>query len=412
MAALDGLKVIDLTRYLSGPTLTMLLADLGADVIKIETLPNGDPARQSGPFQGDESVYYLASNRNKRSFAVDLRQPEGRELLLRLIDDADVFVQNFRPGTAETMGLGADALRARNPRLIYVNISGFGTQPPGDALPGFDQTAQAMSGLMSVTGTQETGPLRVGIAISDSATGVFAAVGVLAALHERDRTGKGTLVESSLMESTLTLMSYQAQKYLSLGIIPGRDGNDHPIMFPQGTFKTRDASLTLASGNEKMWRRLCTVLGLDALAEDARFADNAGRMTNRAELRRLIEEVLSTRGAEEWIPLINDAGVPCGRVLDLGQALNHPITEALGMVQTVEHPELGTMKVLGQAVKVQGSEKGWLRRPAPMLGEHTLEIAAELGVPAAEITRLVAAGIITGPVHVHPDPGNVGNAGL
>jgi crotonobetainyl-CoA:carnitine CoA-transferase CaiB-like acyl-CoA transferase len=161
-----------------------------------------------------------------------------------------------------------------------------------------------------------------------------------------------------------------------------------------------------------MWRRLCTVLGLDALAEDARFADNAGRMTNRAELRRLIEEALSTRGAEEWIPLINDAGVPCGRVLDLGQALNHPITEALGMVQTVEHPELGTMKVLGQAVKVQGSEKGWLRRPAPMLGEHTLEIAAELGVPAAEITRLVAAGIITGPVHVHPDPGNVSNAGL
>jgi crotonobetainyl-CoA:carnitine CoA-transferase CaiB-like acyl-CoA transferase len=404
MAALDGLKVVDLTRYLSGPTLTMLLADLGADVVKVETLPTGDPARQSGPFHEEESVYYLASNRNKRSLAVDLRRPEGLELLLRLIDEADVFVQNYRPGTAEAMGLGADVLRARNPRLIYVNISGFGTRPPGDALPGFDQTAQAMSGLMSVTGTEETGALRVGIAVSDSSTGVFAAVGVLAALHERDRTGHGALVEASLMESTLTLMSYQAQKYLSLGIIPGRDGNDHPIMFPQGTFKTGDGSITLASGNEKMWRRLCTALGLDHLAEDARYADNAARMTNRAQLRHTIEEVLAAKPATEWIPAINAAGVPCGPVLDLEQALTHPITEALDMVETVEHRELGSMKVLGQAVKVEGSEKGWLRRPAPMLGEHSIEVARECGVPESTIQQLLAGGVIADLQHVVHDP--------
>lgn len=404
MAALDGLKVVDLTRYLSGPTLTMLLADLGADVVKVETLPTGDPARQSGPFHEEESVYYLASNRNKRSLAVDLRRPEGLELLLRLIDEADVFVQNYRPGTAEAMGLGADVLRARNPRLIYVNISGFGTRPPGDALPGFDQTAQAMSGLMSVTGTEETGALRVGIAVSDSSTGVFAAVGVLAALHERDRTGHGALVEASLMESTLTLMSYQAQKYLSLGIIPGRDGNDHPIMFPQGTFKTGDGSITLASGNEKMWRRLCTALGLDHLAEDPRYADNAARMTNRAQLRHTIEEVLAARPATEWIPKINAAGVPCGPVLDLEQALTHPITEALDMVETVEHRELGSMKVLGQAVKVEGSEKGWLRRPAPMLGEHSIEVARECGVPESTIQQLLAGGVIADLQHVVHDP--------
>lgn len=404
MAALDGLKVVDLTRYLSGPTLTMLLADLGADVVKVETLPTGDPARQSGPFHEEESVYYLASNRNKRSLAVDLRRPEGLELLLRLIDEADVFVQNYRPGTAEAMGLGADVLRARNPRLIYVNISGFGTRPPGDALPGFDQTAQAMSGLMSVTGTEETGALRVGIAVSDSSTGVFAAVGVLAALHERDRTGHGALVEASLMESTLTLMSYQAQKYLSLGIIPGRDGNDHPIMFPQGTFKTGDGSITLASGNEKMWRRLCTALGLDHLAEDPRYADNAARMTNRAQLRHTIEEVLAAKPATEWIPKINAAGVPCGPVLDLEQALTHPITEALDMVETVEHRELGSMKVLGQAVKVEGSEKGWLRRPAPMLGEHSIEVARECGVPESTIQQLLAGGVIADLQHVVHDP--------
>jgi crotonobetainyl-CoA:carnitine CoA-transferase CaiB-like acyl-CoA transferase len=397
MAALDGLKVVDLTRYLSGPTLTMMLADLGADVVKIETLPTGDPARQSGPFHDDESVYYLASNRNKRSLAVDLRQPEGRDLVLRLIDDADVFVQNFRPGTAEAMGLGADELRERNPRLVYVNISGFGTRAPGDALPGFDQTAQAMSGLMSVTGTEETGALRVGIAVSDSATGVFAAVGVLAALHERERTGLGTVVESSLMESTLSLMSYQAQKYLSLGIVPGRDGNDHPIMFPQGTFKTADGSVTLASGNEKMWRRLCTALGLEHLAEDERYVDNAARMLHRGELRDRIEDALSTRSAEEWIPVINAAGVPCGPVLDLEQALNHPITHGLDMVQTVEHPALGPMKVLGQAVKVQGSEDGWLRRPAPLFGEHTLEIAEEVGLDADQVAKLVEIGVLAPP---------------
>lgn len=404
MAALDGLKVVDLTRYLSGPTLTMLLADLGADVIKVETLPTGDPARQSGPFLEEESVYYLASNRNKRSLAVDLRQPEGLELLLRLVDDADVFVQNYRPGTAEAMGLGAETLRARNPRLIYVNISGFGTRPPGNALPGFDQTAQAMSGLMSVTGTQETGALRVGIAVSDSSTGVFAAVGVLAALHERDRTGNGAVVEASLMESTLTLMSYQAQKYLSLGIVPGRDGNDHPIMFPQGTFKTRNGSVTLASGNEKMWRRLCSVLGLDHLAEDPRYTDNASRMANRAELRHSIEEVLAAQTAGEWIPQINAAGVPCGPVLDLEQALTHPITEALNMVETVEHRALGRMKVLGQAVKVEGSEKGWLRRPAPMLGEHSIEVARESGAGEDEIKRLLEARVIADLKHVPHDP--------
>jgi crotonobetainyl-CoA:carnitine CoA-transferase CaiB-like acyl-CoA transferase len=404
MAALDGLKVVDLTRYLSGPTLTMLLADLGADVVKVETLPTGDPARQSGPFHEEESVYYLASNRNKRSLAVDLRRPEGRELLLRLVDEADVFVQNYRPGTAEAMGLGAAELRARNPRLIYVNISGFGTRPPGDALPGFDQTAQAMSGLMSVTGTEETGALRVGIAVSDSSTGVFAAVGVLAALHERDRTGRGAVVEASLMESTLTLMSYQAQKYLSLGVVPGRDGNDHPIMFPQGTFKTGDGSVTLASGNEKMWRRLCSALGLDHLAEDPRYADNAARMANRAELRQTIEEVLAAKPATAWIPEINAAGVPCGPVLDLEQALNHPLTAALDMVETVEHRELGPMKVLGQAVKVEGSEKGWLRRSAPMLGEHSIEVAREAGIGEAEVQRLLEAGVIADLQHVVPDP--------
>ena len=393
MAALSGIRVVDFTRYLSGPTLTMLLADLGAEVIKVETI-NGDPARETGPFHDGESVYYMSSNRNKRSIAIDLRKPEGKEIALRLCDRADVFAQNFRPGVAEQMGFAAEALRARNPGLVYCNISGFGMEGAGADFPGFDQTAQAMSGLMSVTGTAATGPLRVGIAVADSSTGVFAAVGVLAALFERERSGKGQVVNASLLEAMLTLLSYQAQKVLSLGEVPGQDGNDHPLMSPQGTFKARTGMLTLASGNERMWASLCGVLGLEGHVADPRFSDNAGRMANRDELRRLIEQALAARDAEEWIPLINAAGIPCSPVLDVGQALGHPFTGALKMVEHVQHSSLGDLKVLGQAVKLESSQEGWLRHPPPLLGEHSSAICRELGYDDEAVCALLAEGVI------------------
>ena len=399
MGALDGIRVVDLSRYLSGPTLTMLLADLGADVVKVESLPGGDPARESGPFHGSESVYYMASNRNKRSVALDLRAPEGRAALDRLLADADVFVQNFKPGTAEKMGLGVDELRAVNPKLVYVSISGFGSAPPGSDLPGFDQTAQAMSGIMSVTGTEETGPMRVGAAISDSATGIYGAVGVLAALVERGRTGLGRHVETSLMQASLSLCSYQAQKYLSLKEIAEPVGNDHPIMFPQGTFRTGHGSITLASGNEKMWRRLCAVIGLSDIAEDPRFSDNAGRMQHRKELRKLIEAALAERPSQEWVPLINEVGVPCGPVLDLEQALLHPITAGLRMVESVEHSLLGEMQVMGQAVTVEGSEEDWLHTAPPRLGEHTRQVLLEVGYDDEQIDLLESAGTVRTGAH-------------
>ncbi|GGG03324.1 formyl-CoA transferase [Rhodococcoides trifolii] len=394
MAALDGIRVVDLTRYLSGPTLTMQLADLGADVVKIESLPIGDPARESGPFQDDESVYYMSINRNKRSVALDLRTDEGMQACLDLIRSADVFVQNFKPGTADAMGLSPAVLHETNPRLVYVSLSGFGQRGPGASLPGFDQTAQAMSGLMSITGTPETGPLRVGIAVADSATGVFGAVGVLAALYERERTGVGCVVEGSLMQSMLTMLSYQAQKYLSTGLVPGQDGNDHPIMFPQGTFKTGDGAMTLACGNEKMWHRLCDVLDLVDLKRDERFADNAARMTHRVELRQLIEEVLSRRTTEQWLDTVGASGVPCGPVLTVDQALEHPVTAGLDMIASIEHTTIGPMKVLGQAVTVTGSEKGWLRYPAPLLGEHTCEVLSEIGYDKARLAGLLDANTI------------------
>lgn len=394
MSALSGIRVVDMSRYLSGPTLTMLLADMGADVIKVEDFPRGDPARETGPFVGDESVYFMASNRNKRSVAVKFRSAEGRSICRQLAERADIFVENFRPGVATRMGLAWPELHEKNPSLIYCSISGFGTEGPGAALAGFDQTAQAMSGLMSVTGTEDTGPLRVGIPVADSSTGVLAAFEVVTALVERDRTGLGQLVECSLMGTMLFLMSYQGQKYLSVGEVPGQDGNDHPLMFPQGVFKTGDGGMAIASGNEQMWQRLARVLGLEALVSDPRFLTNADRMRNRRLLRRLIEERLGGRPTAEWVEVIGNAGVPCGPVLDVGQALEHPIARALDMVQTVRHTTLGSMRVLGRPVRRGADTDEWLRLAPPTLGEHSREVCSEIGITGKEFDRLVKSGLI------------------
>lgn len=394
MGALAGIRVVDLSRYLSGPTATMLFADEGADVIKVEGLPNGDPARESGPFHGGESVYYMASNRNKRSLAVNLREPEGLALVRRLCAGADVFVHNFKPGTVEKMGLDPATLQFENPRLIHLSISGFGSRGPGQDLPGFDQSAQAMSGLMSVTGTAQTGPLRVGIAIGDSTAGVFGALGVVMALYERERTGLGQIVETSLIESLLSLMSYQAQKYLSLGEVAGQDGNDHPLMFPQGTFPTGDDPITLASGSEAMWRRLCDVLGVPDLAADDRFRDNALRMKNRVVLRELLEERLRERPSAHWLEAINAAGIPASPIYRLDDALNSEFVSSLGMVAETNHTSIGPLRVLGQPAKVGIRDDGWLRRPPPLLGEHSSEICRELGMSEDEIQRLTESGVL------------------
>lgn len=394
MGSFDGIRVIDLSRYLSGPTAAMLLADQGADVIKVEGLPNGDPSRESGPFHDGESVYFMCSNRNKRSLAVDLRSPAGRDLVASLVAEADVVVHNFKPGTMEKMALGHQEVRLRNPRIVYCDISGFGASGPGRDLPGFDQSAQAMSGLMSVTGTSATGPLRVGIAIADASAGVFAALGIVSALYERERTGTGQLVETSLIESLVSLMNYQAQKYLSLGEIPRQDGNDHPLMFPQGTFATADAPITLASGSEAMWHRLCDVIGIAGLADDPRFASNAARMQNRVELRRILEERLRTRPAQHWLETINAAGVPATPIYSVDETLESDIIEALAMVTTVEHPTIGPLRVLGRPLTLGGQRTGWLRRPPPLLGEHSVEICRESGRTAEQVEELVAAGVI------------------
>ena len=391
---LKEVKVVDLTRYLAGPTATMLLADLGAQVIKVESLPGGDPAREPGPFAGDQGVYFMASNRNKRSLAVNLRDQRGVDVVTRLASDADVVVENYRPGLAEQIGIGPNRLRQLNPKLVYCSLSGFGSKGAGRELPGFDQSAQAMSGLMSVTGTAETGPLRVGIAIGDSVTGVTGAVGILAGVLQAKQTGRGVHVESSLIESLTSLMSYQAQKYLSLGEVAGQDGNDHPLMFPQGTFQTNDAPITVASGNETMWMKFCEVLDMPELSTDTRFDTNEKRMTNRGELRAIIESRLAKDTSKNWLERLREAGIPSSPIWSLKQTLDSNVVRDLGMISDVTFQERGEMSLLARPFTLDG-DRGRIDLPPPRLGEHTRQVCHDIGMSDEEIDDLVSEGVLS-----------------
>ena len=392
MGTLDGITVLDLSRYIAGPTASMMLADQGADVIKVESVPLGDPSRQSGPYQDGHSVYFMSANRNKTSLAMDLRTAEGKDALTRIASTADVLIENFKPGTTATMGIGAEQLAEVNPGLVYCSISGFGNGPVGSSMAGFDQNAQGMSGLMSVTGTQETGPMRVGVPIADSTTGLVAGFAIVSKLMERSRTGVGGLVQTSLMQSMSFMMTYQAQKFLSLGIVPTREGNDHPLLFPQGTFATQDSFITIASGNERMWRKLCAALDLSEIADSPLFDSNAVRMANKTQLRAIFEERLADRTSAEWISIINDSGVPCGPVLTMDEAFTHPVSEELQLSESVKHQELGDIRVLGRPANTGDDE--WLRLAPPVLGQHSSDILRKYGFTDDQVADFIDRGII------------------
>jgi crotonobetainyl-CoA:carnitine CoA-transferase CaiB-like acyl-CoA transferase len=388
-APLAGLRVVDFSRVLAGPYCTMLLADLGADVVKIERPGAGDETRSWGPpFVDGEAAYFLAVNRGKRSCAVDLLRDDGRALALELCADADVVVENFRPGSAARLGLGYDALHERNAGLVYCSISGFGARREPKDRAGYDFVVQAESGLMSITGEPDGEPLKVGVAVVDILAGLNAAVGILAALEQRRRTGRGALVETSLLDSALSALANQAQSALATGESPPRLGNAHPSIVPYQTFQALDATVAIAAANDDLFRRLCEVLGLSALPGDERFATNPARVTNRDALVDLLAAAIAQQPADELLSSLAAAGVPSGRIRDVHDAFaaaaraGEPATFAVGDFELVR-----------TAVRIDASDLP-PPLPPPRLGEHTRDVLRALGRSDGEIDSLAKRGVV------------------
>jgi crotonobetainyl-CoA:carnitine CoA-transferase CaiB-like acyl-CoA transferase len=402
MAPLDGITVLDLTRVLSGPYCTMLLADMGARVIKLEQPGKGDDTRAwgppflypsapspraGGPDVNGESAYFLSINRNKESVTLDFKQPEGRAVLDRLIARSDVLVENFRPGTLARLGLDYRALAAAQPRLVYCSISGFGHTGPRSKEPGYDAIMQAEGGLMSITGAADGPPYRLGVAIVDIVSGMFAAYGVAMALFARDRTGRGQEVDLAMLDATVALLTYQAGNFFASGTVPARLGNRHPSIVPYETFAASDGEFVLAVGNDEQWRRFCAIAGLP---EEERFATNRQRVTGYDQLRPLVADRLRTQPRQHWIDRLTAAGVPCGSVRNFEELFADPQLAAREMLARVEHATIGELKTLGVPVKLSDTPGG-VRTPPPTLGQHTEAVLAqELGLSPDAIANLRA----------------------
>lgn len=389
---LAGLRVLECAQIMAGPTCGALLADLGAEVIKVEKIPGGDDARAyREPRIRGVSAPFLVMNRNKRGIALDFKHPLGRDALLRLVDGADILIENFRPGTLDRLGLGWEALHARRPELIYGSISGYGLTGPLGSQGGFDLVAQAFAGMMSITGEPGRPPAKVGSSVADLNAGLLAASGILAAVIHRLRTGEGQRVDTSLMEAALHQTGWHASVWFATGASPGPLGSSHVLAAPYQAFRTRDRWIVIGGANQTNWMRLCEVLGHPEWTADPRFQDNSARMTHREALVAGIEAVLSEHDAAHWLAALDAAGVPAGPVQNVGEALSHPQTLAREMVVDLPHPAGGQTPALGVPVKFSATP-GSVNRPAPSLGEHTCEVLREQGFTESEIEVLLASG--------------------
>ena len=382
---LTGITVLDFTRVLSGPYCTMLLADMGARVIKIEQPGRGDDTRGWGPpFLEHESAYFLSVNRNKESLALDLRSAAAKAVIPRLLDRTDVIVENFRPGAMARLGLDYDAIHGTHPAIVYCSISGFGQTGPRRSEPGYDAVIQAEGGLMSLTGDADGPPFRLGVAISDIVSGMFAFQGISMALYARTQTGRGQLVDIGMLDSTAALLTYQSGSFFATGQAPQRLGNRHPTIVPYETFSASDGDFVIAVGNDALWRAFCTACGLEALGDDPQFATNRQRVQGYGVLKPVIVERLRTKTRAEWIAVLTAAGIPCGAVRDVGEVLADPQLAAREMVQQVAHASLGPLRVTGVPVKLSDTPGG-VRTAPPTLGQHTDAILGELGFSDEEI---------------------------
>jgi len=392
--SLQGIKIIDLTRIIAGPFCTQLLADLGADVIKVET-PSGDPLRAQGEKVNDFSWYYAGYNRNKKSVALDMRDPDGMAVLKRLLGTADVLVENFRPGVLDKMGLTLDVLNDLNPGLIVCSISGFGADGPYSQRPAFDFIAQALSGFMSVNGEAGGSPLRSGLPISDLVVGLYSALAISSRLVGRVTNAQNGVqtVDVALTDSMISLLSFQAANYLAAGVEPVRSGNEHQLVAPYGVFDTADGSIALAPSNDGVYRKLLAVLQMEHLLEDERIDTNEKRMKDRALMRQILEPVFKSKSSDYWIETMNAAGVPAGPILSVPGVFADPQVQHREMVVPVDHGDRGTVQMLGFPMKFS-QEPCQVRHPAPEFGEHSAEVLRDAGFGPDEVTDLSDRGVV------------------
>ncbi len=389
LSPLAGLRVLDLTRVLAGPFCTMILGDMGADVIKVEQPVRGDDTRSWGPpFQGKESAYFLGMNRNKRGITLNLKEPRGQDILRRLIRKSDVVIENFKPGTLEAWGCGREFMEKETPTVIHCTISGYGSVGPKGTLPGYDFLLQAESGLMSITGEENGDPMKVGVAIVDLCTGLYASIAILGALQARNNGSPGQHVEVSLYTTSIALLANVASNVLISGKPAGRYGNGHPNIVPYRCYKCRQSDIALAVGNDAQFAQFAAAVGQSEWAQDPRFIRNRDRVENRALLDGLIESTLSSRSADEWISILLAAGVPCSRINSVEEALADPQTAATGMLLEIQHATAGVFRSLGIPMAFSHTPLA-VRCPPPALGEHTDAVLSELlGFQAEDIKKL------------------------